>query len=135
NVVGIKDSSKDTYKENLKAASSSFSVLAGSANYFLDLLQQRGAGGVLSLANVFPEACVSLYKAYQAGNTEEANRLNEKIVQLNKAVSGTYGVAGVKAAMDLAGYVGGVPRRPLKALTEEQIVSLKSTLISLGFLK
>ncbi|MFQ3619579.1 MAG: dihydrodipicolinate synthase family protein, partial [Spirochaetales bacterium] len=49
NVVGIKDSSKDTYKENLKAASSSFSVLAGSANYFLDLLQQRGTGGVLSL--------------------------------------------------------------------------------------
>jgi 4-hydroxy-2-oxoglutarate aldolase len=135
NVLGIKDSSKDTYKENLKTASNKFFVLAGSANYFLDLLENGGTGGVLSLANVFPDACVSLYRAFLEGRKDEAKRLNETLVALNKAVSGTFGVAGVKAAMDLAGYIGGVPRRPLKELTEAQRDSLKNTLKELGFLK
>lgn len=135
NVMGIKDSSKDTYKENLRAASDTFFVLAGSANYFLDLLEHGGTGGVLSLANVFPDACVNLYRAFIEGRKDEAKRLNETLVALNKAVSGTFGVAGVKAAMDLAGYIGGVPRRPLKELTENQWESLRNTLKELGFLK
>lgn len=135
NVMGIKDSSKDTYKDNLKASSEKFFVLAGSANYFLDLLENGGTGGVLSLANVFPDACVSLYRAFVEGRKEEAKRLNETLVSLNKAVSGTFGVAGVKVAMDLAGYVGGVPRRPLKELTDAQRESLRNTLKDLGFLK
>ena len=135
NVMGIKDSSKDTYKENLKASSEKFFVLAGSANYFLDLLENGGTGGVLSLANVFPDACVRLYRAFVEGKKEEAKRLNETLVTLNKAVSGTFGVAGVKAAMDLAGYIGGVPRRPLLELTDAQKESLRNTLKDLGFLK
>jgi 4-hydroxy-2-oxoglutarate aldolase len=135
NVMGIKDSSKDTYKENLKASSEKFLVLAGSANYFLDLLENGGTGGVLSLANVFPDACVRLYRAFVEGKKEEAKRLNETLVTLNKAVSGTFGVAGVKAAMDLAGYIGGVPRRPLLELTDAQKESLRNTLKDLGFLK
>ena len=134
-VMGIKDSSKDTYKENLKAASDTFFVLAGSANYFLDLLENGGTGGVLSLANVFPDACVSLYRAFNEGRKDEARRINETLVALNKAVSGTFGVAGVKAAMDLAGFVGGTPRRPLKELTETQKESLRNTLKELGFIK
>ncbi len=134
-VMGIKDSSRDTYKENLKAASDTFFVLAGSANYFLDLLENGGTGGVLSLANVFPDACVSLYRAFNEGRKDEARRINETLVALNKAVSGTFGVAGVKAAMDLAGFVGGTPRRPLKELTETQKESLRNTLKELGFIK
>lgn len=134
-VMGIKDSSKDTYKESLKAASDTFFVLAGSANYFLDLLENGGTGGVLSLANVFPDACVSLYRAFNEGRKDEARRINETLVALNKAVSGTFGVAGVKAAMDLAGFVGGTPRRPLKELTETQKESLRNTLKELGFIK
>ena len=36
-----------------------------------------------------------------------------RVIQLNKAVSGTGGVAAVKYAMDLAGLYGGNPRLPL----------------------
>jgi 4-hydroxy-2-oxoglutarate aldolase len=56
-------------------------------------------------------------------------------VSLNKEVSGTYGVAGVKAAMDIVGYSGGSPRRPLKSLSEEQKEDLKKKLLASGFLK
>ena len=133
NVVGIKDSSKDQYKENLAAAQGAMNVLAGSANYFLDLLAAGGTGGVISLANVYPEACAKLYKLFKAGRTKEAEELNAVLVQLNKQVSGSYGVAGVKAAMDLCDYCGGAPRRPLPGMTEEQRESLGKIVSAVTF--
>lgn len=134
-VVGIKDSSKETYQENLQAASPSFCVLAGSAAYFLDLLKRGGTGGVLSLANVFPVECVRLYRAFVEGRLDEAETLNAQLVDLNAKVSGTFGVAGVKASMDLVGFVGGVPRRPHKGLTAEERLGLKQELEKSGFLR
>ena len=133
NVVGIKDSSKDTYKENMAAAQGAMCVLAGSANYFLDLLAAGGTGGVISLANVYPEACAKLYKLYKSGRTKEAEELNAVLVQLNKEVSGSYGVAGVKAAMDICDFCGGVPRRPLPGLTGEQMESLRKIVSAVTF--
>jgi 4-hydroxy-2-oxoglutarate aldolase len=128
NVIGMKDSSHDTYRENLEAAKGGMCVLAGSANYFLDLLRAGGTGGVLSLANVFPDACARLYALFREGKTEEAEELNRALIGLNKEVSGSFGVAGVKAAMDLAGFKGGVPRKPLLPLTGEQLETLKASL-------
>jgi 4-hydroxy-2-oxoglutarate aldolase len=128
NVIGMKDSSHDTYRENLDAAKGGMCVLAGSANYFLDLLKAGGTGGVLSLANVFPDACARLYTLFREGKTDEAEELNRSLIGLNKEVSGSFGVAGVKAAMDLAGFSGGVPRRPLLPLTAEQFETLKASL-------
>jgi len=128
NIVGIKDSSKETYLENLKASSRKFSVLAGSAGYFTDLLRRGGAGGVLSLANVVPDACVALYDAFRAGRQDEEKRLDQLLVDLNTKVSGKYGVPGVKAAMTICGFVGGVPRRPFLALGTEEVNGLRVAL-------
>jgi 4-hydroxy-2-oxoglutarate aldolase len=135
NVIGIKDSSAQTWQENLKAASQEFSVLAGSANYFLELLQSGGTGGVLSLANVFPEQCVAVYRAFADKRLEEARSLNERLVALNHKVSGSYGVAGVKTAMDLVGLCGGAPRRPIPALPESEKRKLEAMLREMGFLR
>ena len=135
NVSGIKDSSKDTWPDNVVFDSPDFSVLAGSAGYFFDLMEKGGTGGVLSLANVFPDSCAELYTLYINGEKEKALKLKDDLVSLNKKVSGAYGVAGVKYAMDLAGFTGGNPRRPLKALTEDQKKSLESDLKESGFLK
>jgi 4-hydroxy-2-oxoglutarate aldolase len=135
NLVGIKDSSKQTFKDNLQAAGENLCVLAGSANYFLELLSAGGVGGVLSLANVFPDACAQLYRAFVEGRLEEAGQMNRALVDLNAQVSGTHGVAGVKAAMDLVGFSGGAPRKPIKALTAAQKEQLAETLRDRGYLK
>jgi len=135
NVAGVKDSGKETWLENVAYNSDSFSVMAGSAGYFLDLLDKGGTGGVLSLANVFPDACAKLYNMYISGKKDEAAALNKQLVDLNKKVSGSYGVAGVKYAMDLAGFAGGVMRRPLGTLNAEQKKTLEADLRASGFLK
>lgn len=135
NVVGMKDSSKGNYKEYINAAKEGFYILAGSVSFFFDLLKAGGIGGVLSLANVLPDDCVALYRAFIEGRMEEAGRLSTNLVNLNKQVSGKYSVTGVKSAMDIAGFTGGDPRRPLRTLSVSQKEDLKKILIESGFLK
>jgi 4-hydroxy-2-oxoglutarate aldolase len=132
-VIGLKDSSKESFRENLAAAGPGFSVLAGSAAFFLELLRAGGSGGVLSLANVFPEQCARLYRAHLNGKAQEADRLNAVLVELNSKVSGSFGVAGVKAAMDLAGYKGGAPRHPHLGLTPAEVEQIRAALQASGF--
>jgi len=134
NVVGIKDSSKGNFQKYIEASHDNFYVLAGSATFFLDVLIAGGIGGVLSLANVFPDACVQLYGVFKEGDFKKAKSLSEELVSLNKEVSGKYGVAGVKAVMDLSGYSGGAPRRPIKQLNDQQKQQLKKVLMEKGFI-
>ncbi len=128
NVVGIKDSSKGNFQAFIAAAAEGFYVLAGSAGFLLDLLRAGGTGGVVSLANVFPGACAELYEAYREGDISRAEALSADLVELNKQVSGVHSVAGVKAAMDIAGFHGGAPRRPLKPLTADQVAEIRAAM-------
>ncbi len=132
NVAGMKDSSKGNFERYLAAAGDDFFLLAGSANFFFDLLKAGGVGGVLSLANVFPDDCVALYRAFMEGNIKDAEKMHDDLVRLNKQVSGQYSVSGVKAAMDIAGFVGGDPRRPLKPCTLSQKEELRRALQESG---
>lgn len=119
NIVGVKDSSTGNIESFLLAVRDTFNVMPGSANFFVNGLIMGAPGGVISLANVFPEITCELYNLTVNKQYEEAFKLNERVIQLNKAVSGTGGVAAVKYAMDLAGLFGGLPRLPLLPLGDD----------------
>jgi 4-hydroxy-2-oxoglutarate aldolase len=65
---------------------------------------------------------------------EEARREQYRLMTLNQKVSGKFGVAGVKAAMDLEGFYGGPPRSPLLPLMAEEKRKLQEDLVASGFL-
>ncbi len=135
NVIGMKDSSKNNYQDYIAVTQNEdFHLIAGSASFFYDVLKAGGVGGVLSLSNVFPEECVKLYNLFQEGKTEQAEIQNNKLVSLNKKVSGFKGVAAVKGAMELVGFKGGTPRRPLKGLSKKEEKELKINIREKGFL-
>ena len=119
NIVGVKDSSTGNIESFLLAVRDVFNVMPGSANFFVNGIIMGAPGGVISLANVFPEITCKLYDLTAGKQYEEAFKLNERVIQLNKAVSGTGGVAAVKYAMDLAGLYGGLPRLPLLPLGDD----------------
>jgi len=135
NIVGMKDTSKGNFASYLLAAGPDFNLLAGSAAFFLEALVMGGVGGVLSIANFAPEACCKVYDLWKAGKLEEARKEQYKLMTLNQKVSGKFGVAGVKAAMDFAGFYGGSPRAPLLSLTADEKKKLKEDLLNSGFLK
>jgi 4-hydroxy-2-oxoglutarate aldolase len=134
-IVGMKDSSPGNLSAYILNAKPGFSLMAGSANFFFTGLLMGAVGGVLSLANVFPEPCCKLSDLGMACQVEEGRKLQFQLMQMNQMVSGKFGVAGVKAAMDFAGFYGGPPRAPLTPLTSEETKKLREGLVTSGFLK
>jgi len=136
NIVGMKDSSPTGPSKFLSCLDpvEDFHILAGSANFIYSSFHLGAAGGVLSLANVLPEPCCSLYHLFTQGEYNEAKELSFRLARLNQAVSGAWGVAGVKVAMDIAGFKGGKPRHPLQDLSEEAKERVKQAIINEGFM-
>lgn len=128
NIVGVKDSSTGNMESILFAVRDYFNVMAGSINNFFSAMTMGGVGGVLSLSNSFPAVTVELYELLVNKKYEEAIKLNDHVLRINKIVSGKGGVAAVKYAMDLAGLVGGEPRLPLLPLTDEEKSSIFDSL-------
>jgi 4-hydroxy-2-oxoglutarate aldolase len=128
NIIGMKDSSKGNIENYLLAVRDRFNVMAGSANFFMNALLMGATGGVISLANAFPDIIHELYELTINKKYEQAFKLNEKILILNKAVSGSGGVAAVKYAMELAGLKGGEPRLPLIPIKDEVKEKLRKAL-------
>jgi len=134
NIVGMKDSSTGNMDGYLMAVPAEFCVMAGSANFFLSALIGGATGGVISLANAFPEITNSLYERFVDKDYEACFALNREILLLNNAVSGKGGVAAVKYAMDLAGFIGGHPRLPLLPLEETDQASIRKALSEKGLI-
>jgi len=134
-IVGMKDSSPGNLSAYILNAQPGFYLLAGSANFFFTGLLMGAVGGVLSLANAFPEPCCRLYDLGVGYQLEEGRELQFQLMEINQMVSGKFGVAGVKAAMDLAGFYGGPTRVPLLPLTADEKKKLREELVAAKFLK
>ena len=153
NIVGLKDSAASGIEAFLRFQGPSFQVLAGSANFLFRAMMGGSPGGTVSLANSFPELALELFGCGRA--RDEANgvplqdrvsRINAaisgvngvplqaRVSRINAAISGAHGVAGVKAAMTLAGFRGGIPRRPLLPLEPAQVQALRALLVAEGLL-
>jgi 4-hydroxy-2-oxoglutarate aldolase len=124
NIAGMKDTSPDSIGRYLEVSGEDFDVLSGTINTLFLGLVLGASGGVVSLANAYPHPCCDLYQKVKSGNIDEARELHFKLFHLNQSLSGRYGVAGVKHAMEVAGYYGGNPRLPLLPLTnaDKQLV-------------
>jgi 4-hydroxy-2-oxoglutarate aldolase len=122
NIVGIKDSSGNVQRvgEIVAGAPGDFRVLTGGAAVIYPALAVGARGAILALASALPEKCAELYDLVQRGQHEQAKQLQHLLVQASKRIVSENGIGGVKYAMDLRGYQGGLPRLPLLPLTEDK---------------
>ncbi|MBN1313985.1 MAG: dihydrodipicolinate synthase family protein [Anaerolineales bacterium] len=120
NIIGVKDTSGNIPKmaETIRRAGPAFNVLAGSANFFFPSLAFGVKGGILALANIAPNESVAMYNHFMAGEMEKGRELYLRMLPVNQAVTGRFGISGLKAAMDMLGFYGGSPRRPLLPLDD-----------------
>ena len=136
NIAGIKDSTGNVIQlgEIANQVDADFNLLVGTAGALFGALALGCVGGVLALANVAPQICVRIYQLVQEGNFEEAKKLQLKMIPVNQAVTATYGVPGLKAAMDMLGYFGGDPRPPLLSSSEKEKSEIREILIKADML-
>ncbi len=132
NIIGVKDSAGDMAKLSQIAASTParFRVFAGSAGYLLPALAVGARGAVAALANIFPREVCRLQELFENGHMAEARVLQARLAPSNTAVTSTYSVPGLKAALNILFGYGGSPRSPLQALTEQEHGKLAAILHS-----
>jgi 4-hydroxy-2-oxoglutarate aldolase len=134
NIVGMKDSAESGIERYLQYRGPQFLVCAGSANFLFPAMMAGAPGGTVSLANSFPELALQLFRCGQARDEVNGMMFQERVTRINSEISGVYGVSGVKAAMTLAGFRGGIPRRPLLPLQQPQIDQLRELFVQEGLL-
>lgn len=130
NIVGLKDSSGDLerfHRTVTLTADEEFSLFVGHGGLYAHALEMGATGGVLALANVAPERASAVYDHHAAGEAAAARDVNGTLVELNRAITARFGVAGLKAAMRLRGLPGGhvrAPHRPVDDGVEAELERL-----------
>ena len=134
NIVGIKDSrgKLETVAELVTHTQRGFQVLVGSGALLYASLEIGAVGGILGVANLAPRECARVCERFAAGDMAAAGALQKRIGALHNSVVGGMGVAGVKRALDLLGYHGGVPRPPLRPLAAARYDELAECLAKAG---
>jgi len=137
NIIGLKDSTEIVSRISEIAANvhPGFKLIVGTASVLYAGLISGASGGILALANLLPDDCLQIYHSVKEKRLDEALDFQNRLIPVNKAVTNKFGVAGLKAAMDLLGYDGGNPRLPLEPLNEAQLIELKMILKSASFLE
>ena len=130
NIVGIKDSSGNIQRaaEIVAGARPDFQVLTGGAAVIYPALAVGARGAILALAAALPEKCAELFLLFESGRHEQAKALQLELAVASKCIVSEQGIAGVKYAMDLRGYNGGLPSLPLLPLAEEKKQSIAAVI-------
>jgi 4-hydroxy-2-oxoglutarate aldolase len=130
NIIGLKDSSGDLQKMALviRETGPSFQVLAGSTGYMLPALVLGAVGCIGALGNIAARPLDRLIQCARAAEIEEARAIQLRLVEANLAVTARYGVAGLKAALELCGRPAGVVRGPLLPLDAEERAAVRAIL-------
>ena len=130
NIIGMKDSSNDIerFGQTVQLVDNDFAMMIGNGTVFAGALAAGARGGILAVGCAVPDLCLEIYRAFQSDDVARASALQEKLTPLARAVTKTYGVGGLKTAMEMAGYVGGAVRAPLRLPSEEARAEIKSLL-------
>lgn len=135
NVAGLKESSGSLafVAEVVREVPERFQYFLGSGHVVYPGLEMGACGAILAVANAAPEMCAEIFRLFQAGKKAESRRLQLDLVPLNKALTETFGIAGLKHAQDLRGFYGGPTRLPLLPVDEKGKVEIAALLKKMGF--
>jgi 4-hydroxy-2-oxoglutarate aldolase len=130
NIAGIKETSTDgaQFTELAGVVPERFSVLAGSAPGAYTAFCAGAAGAILAVACVRPRLCLRLRSSILEGRHADALAIQQRLTPLARAVTTGFGIAGLKAALDLSGLEGGDPRPPLGPLSSDAIERIRTLL-------
>ncbi|MGZ7046078.1 MAG: dihydrodipicolinate synthase family protein [Candidatus Aminicenantales bacterium] len=134
NIMGLKESSGSLafLGEVIRDVPPDFHYFLGSGHVVYPGIEMGACGAILAVANAAPEMSAEILGLFKAGKREDARKLQLDLIPLNKAVTETYGIAGLKYAQDLRGHYGGPVRLPLLPVDEKGKRDIESQMRKLG---
>ena len=122
NIVGMKDSNGDVPQlaTFLRVADPSFQVMTGTYSAWYPALAMGTTAIISAMANCCPNEIAVTQELYEAGKIKESFELYQRMFPVNAAVTGGFGIAGLKYVCDYLGYRGASVRNPLADLNDTQ---------------
>ena len=130
NIAGMKETSTDgaQFADLSAVVPDRFTVLCGAAPGLYAALCAGARGAIIAISAILPALCLQLLDDVRAGRHEEALAIQHRITPIGRAVTTMFGIPGLKAALDMAGFAGGDPRPPLMPLTADARERLRTFL-------
>ena len=134
NIIGMKDSNGDVPQlaTFLRVADPSFQVMTGTFAAWYPALTMGIDCIISAMANCCPNEIAEVQELFDAGNLRAALDLYQRFFPVNGAVTGGFGIAGLKFATDYCGYAGGYVRNPLSDSSEDDKKKLAAILQKAG---
>jgi 4-hydroxy-2-oxoglutarate aldolase len=134
NIVGAKDSAGNmgAIAETIRLAPEGFSVMVGNGGIVYPAVAMGATGAILGVACAAPRACVELYEAVKSGDHSRARELQNRIAPLSQVVTAGLSVPGLKAAMEIIGFAGCVPRAPLTPVSDAERERIRGVIRQTG---
>jgi len=136
NVIGMKDSAGNlpVLAQYLEAQSETFRVMTGSGATVVPAIHAGASGAILAIALYAGPTVRLMFDAARGGRAEDAAAMQVKLAPIATDIGGAMGPAGIKAAMDMVGLRGGVPRSPLLPVSADEQAIVRARLESAGVL-
>jgi len=136
-IIGIKDATGDLSRPlyTRLAVGPDFSILSGDDATALALLAQGGQGVISVTSNIAPKICVAMQAAWQSGEVREAQRINEILAPLNRAIFLETSPSPVKYAASLLGLSTAEVRLPLCEIKEATKSSVRDAMARVGLIQ
>ena len=129
NIPGVKDGTGNIAQlaDFRRVGGPDFIIFTGNAPTFLAALFVGINGGMMPITNCFPELWIKLIDLFRNNHLEEAKTLETLLLKMTGVIM-KCGPGGIKAAMDMLGYFGGEPMRPLKPPVPEACKDIQAAL-------
>jgi 4-hydroxy-tetrahydrodipicolinate synthase len=141
-IIGVKDSSGDVAYFarvlELKRMRPDWSVFVGPEHLLLETTGQGGDGGVNGGANFYPRLFVDLFNAFEGGDRNRANELQQQLLRLGKVYQiGRHAstvIKGMKCACSLLGLCDDLMAEPFQRFNPPEREQVRAVLESVGLL-
>lgn len=136
-IIGVKDATGDLSRPlyTRLAIGPDFSILSGDDATALALLAQGGQGVISVTSNVAPKICVAMQAAWQLGEVREAQRINEILAPLNRALFAETSPSPVKFAASLLGLSTAEVRLPLCEIKDTTKSRVREAMARVGLVQ
>ncbi len=132
NIVAVKQANPDLDELDRVCAIDGLGVYAGNDDMLLDVVRRGGLGGICVASHVAGPQMAQLAKLAKAGEVDRAERIDESLRTLYKALFVTTNPIPVKAALNMLGQEVGGLRLPLVAADDEERAVIAAALRDLG---
>jgi len=137
NIVGVKEASGNLEQvaRIIELAGKELSVVSGDDSLTLQIMKLGGVGIISVASNLVPDKVTKMVNSFRSGDVKTAERINDELAPLFKALFIETNPGPVKMAMNWMGMAAGGLRLPLVELEPENQEKLREVLTDMGLVK